>query len=160
MLLFARLAISTMTGKKRAPSTPKRTPKRSRRLQAQNQADNVVLPGGALLMSFQLDGECSLVEQSVHELTLWSVPPRDDADSLAPISENSSLEDLDPLTVPPELKKEGSDWFAIFNPKVKRTLDVNLVYTLHHERYDKPVLPMPPSVADLGVVWRQRGGLC
>jgi len=31
------------------------------------------------------------------------------------------------------LKKEGSDWFAIFNPKVKRQLDVNLVHNLMHE---------------------------
>ena len=37
--------------------------------------------------------------------------------------------------MPPELKKEGSDWFAIFNPKVKRVLDVSLVHTLMHERY-------------------------
>jgi glucose repression regulatory protein TUP1 len=44
-------------------------------------------------------------------------------------------DDLDPLNVPPELKKEGSDWFAIFNPKVKRVLDVSLVHTLMHERY-------------------------
>jgi glucose repression regulatory protein TUP1 len=35
--------------------------------------------------------------------------------------------------VPPELKKDGSDWFAVFNPKVKRVLDVNLVHTLIHE---------------------------
>ncbi|KAH9042667.1 WD40-repeat-containing domain protein [Lactarius pseudohatsudake] len=58
----------------------------------------------------------------------------DNTSSLAPISENSSfLDELDPLSVPPELKKEGSDWFAIFNPKIKRALDVNLVHTLHHE---------------------------
>ncbi|KAN0125926.1 WD40 repeat-like protein [Russula decolorans] len=58
----------------------------------------------------------------------------DNSGSLAPISENSSfLDELDPLSVPPELKKEGSDWFAIFNPKIKRVLDVNLVHTLHHE---------------------------
>lgn len=43
-------------------------------------------------------------------------------------------DDLDPHNVPPELKKEGSDWFAIFNPKVKRVLDVSLVHTLMHER--------------------------
>jgi general transcriptional corepressor TUP1 len=61
----------------------------------------------------------------------------DNTGFLAPISENSSfLDDLDPLSVPPELKKEGSDWFAIFNPKIKRALDVNLVHTLHHERCD------------------------
>lgn len=45
------------------------------------------------------------------------------------------LDDLDPHNVPPELKKEGSDWFAVFNPKVKRVLDVSLVHTLMHERY-------------------------
>jgi general transcriptional corepressor TUP1 len=44
-------------------------------------------------------------------------------------------DDLDPHNVPPELKKEGSDWFAIFNPKVKRVLDVSLVHTLMHERF-------------------------
>ena len=43
-------------------------------------------------------------------------------------------DDLDPHSVPPELKKEGSDWFAVFNPKVKRVLDVTLVHTLMHER--------------------------
>jgi len=35
--------------------------------------------------------------------------------------------------LPPEFKKEGSDWFATFNPKVKRVLDVSLVHTLPHE---------------------------
>jgi glucose repression regulatory protein TUP1 len=43
-------------------------------------------------------------------------------------------DDLDIHNYPPELKKEGSDWFAIFNPKVKRVLDVSLVHTLMHER--------------------------
>jgi general transcriptional corepressor TUP1 len=43
-------------------------------------------------------------------------------------------DDVDVLNVPPELKKEGSDWFAVFNPKVKRVLDVSLVHTLIHER--------------------------
>ena len=45
----------------------------------------------------------------------------------------ANLSDLDPDEVPRELKKEGSDWIAIFNPKVKRVLDVNLVHTLMHE---------------------------
>ncbi|PCH39459.1 WD40 repeat-like protein [Wolfiporia cocos MD-104 SS10] len=49
---------------------------------------------------------------------------------------------LDPHTVPAELKKEGTDWFAIFSPNVvgngkeggkKRALDVGLVHTLMHE---------------------------
>ncbi|KAG6377403.1 WD40-repeat-containing domain protein [Boletus reticuloceps] len=57
--------------------------------------------------------------------------------SLAPVNNNSNggqfPDDLDPHNVPPELKKEGSDWFAVFNPKVKRVLDVALVHTLMHE---------------------------
>lgn len=32
-----------------------------------------------------------------------------------------------------ELKKEGSDWVAIYNPKVQPVLDVNLVHTLIHD---------------------------
>lgn len=46
----------------------------------------------------------------------------------------ANLSELDPDEVPKDLKKEGSDWLAIFNPKVKRVLDVNLVHTLMHER--------------------------
>ncbi|KZP33845.1 WD40 repeat-like protein [Athelia psychrophila] len=45
----------------------------------------------------------------------------------------SFLDDMDPANVPPEMKKDGSDWFAVFNPKVKRVLDVSLVHTLMHE---------------------------
>ena len=37
--------------------------------------------------------------------------------------------------IPPEFKKDGNDWFAIFHPKVKRVLDVTLVHTLMHERF-------------------------
>ncbi|CCL98754.1 uncharacterized protein FIBRA_00759 [Fibroporia radiculosa] len=57
---------------------------------------------------------------------------------------------LDPHTVPPELKKEGPDWFAVFSPLTnpngtkdggpgganggkKRALDVTLQHTLMHE---------------------------
>ncbi|WFD32340.1 general transcription repressor [Malassezia sp. CBS 17886] len=32
-----------------------------------------------------------------------------------------------------EIKKEGSDWVAIYNPKVKPALDVNLVHTFTHD---------------------------
>ena len=39
-------------------------------------------------------------------------------------------DDTDP---PSEYKREGKDWVALFNPKVKRVLDVNLVHTLVHE---------------------------
>ncbi|KAG5637355.1 hypothetical protein H0H81_004867 [Sphagnurus paluster] len=41
---------------------------------------------------------------------------------------------LDINVVPPELKNEGSDWFAVFNADVKRVLDVSLVHTLVHSR--------------------------
>jgi hypothetical protein len=37
--------------------------------------------------------------------------------------------------LPRELKKEGSDWVALFNPKVKKVLDVDLVHTLVHDSY-------------------------
>jgi len=42
-------------------------------------------------------------------------------------------EDLDIHAIPPEYKREGSDWCAVFNPKVKRVLDVQLVHILMHE---------------------------
>lgn len=44
--------------------------------------------------------------------------------------------DVDPHMVPAEMKHEGPDWFAIFNSgkDKKRTLDVELVHTLMHER--------------------------
>lgn len=56
------------------------------------------------------------------------------AGALTPTQQSSFPDDLDPHNVPPEFKKEGSDWFAIFNHKVKRVLDVTLVHTLMHER--------------------------
>lgn len=34
--------------------------------------------------------------------------------------------------MPADQKKEGSDWFAIYNPRVPRTLEVDLVHTLEH----------------------------
>ncbi|KAG6857072.1 hypothetical protein H0H87_010037 [Tephrocybe sp. NHM501043] len=61
--------------------------------------------------------------------------PPSHSGTLVPIQpgSNSFPDDLDPHNVPPEFKKEGSDWFAIFNPGVKRVLDVSLVHTLMHE---------------------------
>lgn len=53
--------------------------------------------------------------------------------ALAPAGSASGSQfpdDLDPHNVPPEWKKEGVDWFAVFNPKVKRVLDVSLVHTV------------------------------
>ncbi|KAL5523391.1 TUP1 [Sanghuangporus sanghuang] len=53
--------------------------------------------------------------------------------SAPPASGGAFLDDINPETLPPDLKKEGPDWFAVFNPKVKRVLDVNLTNTLNHE---------------------------
>jgi hypothetical protein len=60
-------------------------------------------------------------------------PPPDQGHPSA--NSNQFFDDMDPNTLPPELKKEGSDWFAVFSQKTKRVLDVNLVHTLMHERY-------------------------
>ncbi|KAF8175479.1 WD40-repeat-containing domain protein [Mycena galopus ATCC 62051] len=46
---------------------------------------------------------------------------------------NDFLNNLDLTTIHPDWKKEGSDWFVIYNPKVKRTLDVSLLHTFIHE---------------------------
>lgn len=47
-------------------------------------------------------------------------------------SVGNNLADLDPERIPASGKKEGSDWFALFNPRVPRLLDVDLVHTLEH----------------------------
>ena len=47
------------------------------------------------------------------------------------------LDEVNPDTLPPEYKREGSDWFAVFNPKLKPALDVNLLNTFNHERCDE-----------------------
>ncbi|CDS03858.1 hypothetical protein LRAMOSA06813 [Lichtheimia ramosa] len=41
-----------------------------------------------------------------------------------------ALADIDPESVPANMKIEGHDWFALFNPKVTRMLNVRLVHTL------------------------------
>lgn len=45
----------------------------------------------------------------------------------------NQLVDLHPDKVPPNLKREGDDWYAVFNPRIRRTLDVELVHNLVHE---------------------------
>ncbi|KAJ7493401.1 chromatin associated protein [Mycena galericulata] len=55
------------------------------------------------------------------------LPPR-------PAPMNDFLADTpDPANVPPQWKKEGSDWFVLYNPAIPRTLDVSLVHTFMHE---------------------------
>jgi glucose repression regulatory protein TUP1 len=56
------------------------------------------------------------------------------AGTTTPGATSSFPEEFNVHNILPEFKKEGNDWFAIFNPKVKRVLDVNLVHTLMHER--------------------------
>ncbi|KAF1983443.1 WD40 repeat-like protein [Aulographum hederae CBS 113979] len=45
----------------------------------------------------------------------------------------NTLAELDVRDVPASHKREGSDWFAIFNPRLPRTLDVDLVHNLPHQ---------------------------
>ncbi|KAJ2809052.1 general transcription repressor [Coemansia guatemalensis] len=42
------------------------------------------------------------------------------------------LADMDLHNVPPNLKREGPDWFVIFNPKIPRLLNIEHVHTLDH----------------------------
>ena len=57
------------------------------------------------------------------------------AGTATPSASSSFPEEFNVHNILPEFKKEGNDWFAIFNPKVKRVLDVTLVHTLMHERF-------------------------
>ena len=45
----------------------------------------------------------------------------------------NALADLDPDRLPPHQKRQGPDWFAVFNPRIPRVLDVDLVHNLPHE---------------------------
>lgn len=43
------------------------------------------------------------------------------------------LANWNPDDLPPSQKKEGPDWYAVFNPEVQRVLDVELVHHLVHD---------------------------
>lgn len=45
----------------------------------------------------------------------------------------NKLSDLDLAKLGPNFKREGNDWHAIFNPRVMRRLDVDLVHNLVHQ---------------------------
>lgn len=51
----------------------------------------------------------------------------------APPSPPVHLSDLDPDNVSRELRKEGSDWQAMWSSQMRKQLDVTLVHTLEHE---------------------------
>ncbi|RXK38139.1 glucose repression regulatory protein TUP1 [Tremella mesenterica] len=60
-------------------------------------------------------------------------PPTSSATYQPSNSPPQMLSDLDPDNVSRELKKEGSDWFAVWSSQSKKQLDVSLVHTLNHE---------------------------
>lgn len=43
------------------------------------------------------------------------------------------LANWNPDDLPPSQKREGQDWYAVFNPEVQRVLDVELVHHLVHD---------------------------
>ena len=43
------------------------------------------------------------------------------------------LADLNPDEMRPDQKREGQDWYAVFNPNIRRILDIDLVNTLVHD---------------------------
>ncbi|KAG1440178.1 hypothetical protein G6F56_012022 [Rhizopus delemar] len=49
----------------------------------------------------------------------------------SPVVQN--LVEYDPEKVPANMKVEGTDWFALFNPKIPRQLKVDLVHTVEHK---------------------------
>ncbi|KAJ6624922.1 WD40-repeat-containing domain protein [Mycena sp. CBHHK59/15] len=60
-------------------------------------------------------------------------PPQSQPAPPRPAPMNEFLDNVDPANVHPDWKKEGSDWFVIYNPKIKRALDVSLMHTFTHE---------------------------
>lgn len=61
-------------------------------------------------------------------------PPPPQSGPVITTTSDNPLADLEPDQVRADLKKEGSDWWAIFSPRVPRVLDVSLCLTLTHER--------------------------
>ena len=44
------------------------------------------------------------------------------------------VEDFTLQPIPSEYRKEGCDWVVLYNPKVKKELDINLVHTFVHAK--------------------------
>ncbi|PVI07608.1 WD40 repeat-like protein [Periconia macrospinosa] len=55
------------------------------------------------------------------------------AQAVPPLSQSNILSDLDVESLPDNLKKDGNDWFAVFNPRARRVLDVDLIHNLPHQ---------------------------
>ncbi|KAI8332627.1 WD40-repeat-containing domain protein [Chlamydoabsidia padenii] len=47
-------------------------------------------------------------------------------------SSGGGFSEMDPETIPANMKVEGQDWFALFNPKAQRYLKVDLLHTFDH----------------------------
>ncbi|KAI9316074.1 WD40-repeat-containing domain protein [Dichotomocladium elegans] len=60
------------------------------------------------------------------------VPPPRPKSQISMSATGGGLADIDPETVPPNMKVEGRDWFALFNPKQPRYLKVELMQNLDH----------------------------
>ncbi|KAG5352184.1 hypothetical protein C0989_003329 [Termitomyces sp. Mn162] len=69
-------------------------------------------------------------ETSPHDVEALYPPRPHPSDYQLPPINTSSFPDE--LTVPPDFRKDGSDWFAVFNPRIKRSLDISLVHNLPH----------------------------
>src|SRR5947208_14502456 len=54
-------------------------------------------------------------------------------DQSGPQRVGNELANLNLGDLPPEQKRVGSNWFAVFNPDLPRVLDVKLLHTLLHD---------------------------
>ncbi|KAF3053387.1 proteinral transcription repressor [Didymella keratinophila] len=50
-----------------------------------------------------------------------------------PLAQTNCLADLDVEQLPAQYKREGDDWYAVFNPRARRVLDVDLIHNLPHQ---------------------------
>ncbi|KAF9458229.1 WD40-repeat-containing domain protein [Collybia nuda] len=85
--------------------------------------NSATLPPAHTLYSSTNSSLSTLPSRESYQVTL---PP------LNVVPGNSIPEELSLQNVTPEFKKEGTDWFAVFNPKIHRTLDINLTHNLVH----------------------------
>lgn len=70
------------------------------------------------------------VHADLNPHTQPKIPPNASSMERTPSTEKPADDNGDQTQA---LKKEGSDWVALYNPKVQPTLDVNLVHTLIHD---------------------------
>lgn len=49
------------------------------------------------------------------------------------LAQSNMLIDIDLESLGPEHKKEGIEWHAVFNPRIPRRLDVDLIHTIPHQ---------------------------